>query len=126
MEVHAVTFWNLVQHNSLWRMPLGVETLLIIALGIALGYALSFFKPPAATGIACLFAVVIALVNFLAFTRFHLWFPWLIPALAQAPVALGWAYFFQAFNSYVELKLLESSLELFVSPRQVRRILKQP
>jgi adenylate cyclase len=65
-------------------------------------------------------------VSFAAFWRFNLWFPWLIPVAVQAPIALAWSYLFHSVKSFVETKLLETSLGLYLSPHLVKDILKQP
>ena len=126
VEFHALTFSNLVRQDWLSRLPTLVEILMIVLAGALLGYGLSLFRPFAATGIALLAALVCAGLAILVSARLNVWFPWLIVVAAQTPLAMGWSYLFHSLRTYVETKLLETSLGLYLSPAQVKRILKQP
>jgi adenylate cyclase len=126
VEVHALGFSNLVRDDWLGRLPSWMEALLIILAGAMLGYGLSLLRPLAATAAALAAALFVAACGYLLFAMCHTWFPWLIIAGAQVPVGLGWAYLVDSIRSYVERRLLERSLELYLSPRQVKEILKQP
>ncbi len=126
VEGHALTFSNLVQKDWLRRMPWQAEALVVMLAGLMLGYGLSLFRPLAATGLACAFALVATAISFMVFARFNLWFPWLIPVAAQLPAALAWSYLFHSIRSYMETKLLETSLALYLSPHQVSQIVKRP
>jgi adenylate cyclase len=126
VQLHALTFSNLTRQDWLRRLPGAVESLLLVVLGAAFGYGLSFFRPLAATGLTILASLIVAGASILAFAQLNVWFPWLIVVVAQAPVALFWAYLFHSIKSYVATQLLETSLALYLSPVQVKRILKQP
>ena len=126
VEVNALTFTNLVHEDWLTRPSEAVEILVVIITGLLLGYGLSLFRPLAATGAAILFALIMAGIAYFLFVRYKLWFSWLIPVVAQAPLALGWSYLFYAVKTYLETKLLETSLALYLSPHQAKQILKQP
>ncbi len=126
VEIHALTFSNLVRQDWLSRLPTLVEILVIALSGALLGYGLSLFRPLAATSIALLAALVCAGLAIFVSARFNVWFPWMIVVAAQTPLALGWAYLFHSIRTYMETKLLETSLALYLSPAQVKRILKQP
>ena len=126
VEVHALGFSNLVRQDWLGRLPPWVEAFVIILAGAMLGYGLSLMRPLAATAAALAAALFVAACGYLLFANCHTWFPWLIIAGAQVPVGLGWAYLVDSIRSYVERRLLERSLELYLSPRQVKEILKQP
>ncbi len=126
VEVHALTFSNLMRGDWLRRTSDPVEAVRVIVLGIALGYGLSLLRPLAATGAALGFVAAFSALAFLLFAKAHLWFPWLIPVAVQAPVALFWSYVFNSVKAYTETRLLEASLALYLSPQQARRILKQP
>jgi adenylate cyclase len=126
VEIHALTLCNLLHQDWMWRLSYGLEALLVLASGMMVGYGLSLFRPLAATGAALAFALAVTIVNYVAFVQLNLWFPWLIIVAAQAPAALAWSWLFHSIRSYLETKLLETSLALYLSPQQVQRILKQP
>lgn len=126
VEIHALTFANLTRGGWLRRWPLPLEWILIMATGLALGLGVSRWRPLAATGLALGIAAAAAGFSLLLTARFETWFPWLIIAGVQVPVALGWSYFLHSMRAYVEAKVLQSSLEFYLSPQQVRQILKTP
>jgi adenylate cyclase len=126
VEIHALTFANLMRQDWLRRMPTLAEFFVLVLTGCLLGYGLSLFRPLQATGIAILFSIVIVAVALLLSAKFNVWFSWLIVIAAQTPLALGWSYMFHSIRAYMETKLLATSLELYLSPHQVKQILKQP
>ena len=125
VEMHALTFCNLVQHDWLRQCPAAFQLIIVLLCGAVLGYGLSLFQPLAATGLAIGFALFVAVVSYVVVLRFNIWFPWLIPVAAQVPVALFWSYLFYSIRSHFETKLLETSLSLYLSPHQVKQIIKQ-
>jgi len=126
VQVHALTFANLQRGDWFRRWPLAVEALIVGGTGLLLGLGVSRLKPASATALALGIAVIVTAISLLLAARFNTWFPWLLVAGFQVPVALGWSYFLHSMRAYVEAKVLQSSLELYLSPPQVKQILKQP
>src|SRR6202008_194677 len=60
VEVHALTFANLMRQDWLRRLPIIVEALIIIFAGVLLGYGLTLFHPLAGTGMAAMAALATA------------------------------------------------------------------
>jgi adenylate cyclase len=50
----------------------------------------------------------------------------MIPVTVQIPLALGWAILFNSIRSFVETEFLKQSLALYLSPQQVKQILRDP
>jgi adenylate cyclase len=126
VEVHALSFSNLERRDWLRRLPRPIEALIIVIVGAGLGYGLSLLRPTWVTVTAIAIALAVTGAAYLFFARFNTWFPWLIIVGAQVPMTIGWAYLVDSIRSYVEKRLLERSMELYLSPRQVKEILKQP
>jgi adenylate cyclase len=126
VQIHALTFSNLVRGDWLRRLPPAFEALVVVLVGAGLGYGLSLLRPLWVTLTAVLIALFVAACAYLLFARFNIWFPWLIIVAAQVPMTIGWAYLVDSIRTYVEKQLLETSLELYLSPKQVKEILKQP
>ena len=126
VELQALTFANLMRQDWLTRPPTSVEMLIIVLTGGLLGYGLSLFRPLTTTGLALLFAALVAAIACFTSIKLNLWFPWAIIVAAQVPLALGWSYLFHSIRTYMETQLLTTSLELYLSPNQVKEILKQP
>ncbi|HEX7652897.1 MAG TPA: adenylate/guanylate cyclase domain-containing protein, partial [Verrucomicrobiae bacterium] len=64
--------------------------------------------------------------DFYLFDTERLWFPWLVVAAVQVPVAWAWSILYNSLSAYIQNRLLEQSLSLYLSPKQVQRILKDP
>jgi len=92
MEIMATTFLNLVNDDWLRRPPAWIEALLLALTGILIGGGFCSLKPLpgllSAAGVSL--AVMLASVSWSYFT--NCWFPWLVVAGGQVPVALAWAW----------------------------------
>lgn len=126
VQVHALTYANLQRGDWFRRWPAPLEALLVAGAGMLLGLGVSRLRPFGATALALGVAAGATAFSLLLAARFNTWFPWLIIAGVQVPVALGWSYFLHSMRAYVESKVLQSSLELYLSPQQVKQILKTP
>ncbi len=126
VEIHALTFANLVRQDWMTRLPDGLQTMLFIFAGILLGYGLSCYRPVAATGLAAAAAVIVTTLAIIMADRFHVWMSWMIIVAIQIPIGLSWAYLFSSVKSYVQTQVLETSLALYLSPESVKQILRQP
>jgi CHASE2 domain-containing sensor protein len=92
LEINATTFLNLVNGDWLRRAPGPLEFLLVVAAGILLGGGLCRLKPLFAllAAIGIFFAVMCVFVALSFYTNW--WFPWLVIAGGQLPLALAWAW----------------------------------
>lgn len=126
VDIHAITYANLVHQDWMTRLPDSLQITLFIVTGIVLGYGLSCFRPWAATGLAAGAALVVTSVAVFTANQFHVWMSWLIIVAIQIPIALAWAYLFNAIRSFVHTQLLQTSLALYLSPESVTQILKRP
>jgi CHASE2 domain-containing sensor protein len=103
VEIHALTFSNLLHKDwlvrlpTVWRMRL-LEALILAGVGGAIGYGLCLLRPWWATGVALLTALAVATVACFSALGLRVWFPWLIIVVAQIPVALGWSYLFNSLQ----------------------------
>ncbi len=69
VQVHALTFSNLVNHDWLRRLPVALEVLAIALIGAMLGYGLSLLRPLTATVAAIVFCVFFGGAAYLMFAR---------------------------------------------------------
>jgi len=125
-EIHATSFLNLLRGDWLNRLSGQTEQWAIILLGVLFGAGLALLRPLAATLWAIAGMALIALADYVAFAKFHYWFPWAIVALTQIPLALIWSISFNSVQLYVEKKLVEQSLALYLSPKLVKQFAKDP
>ena len=125
VEIQATAFLNLLRGDWLERFPSRVETLILIVLGLVFGVSLLLCRPLAATAIAGGgFALVLA-GSYLLFRQKLIWFPFLIVA-AQISIALGWSVLFNSVQLYVQKRLFEQTLSLYLSPKLVKKFSGNP
>ncbi len=125
VEVHATIYHNLMRKDWLTRLHWALETLLILGGGSLFGYGLSRFRPIAAGVLAALGMILtIALAMFL-FTSMRIWFAWLI-LFVQIPVAFVWSLMFHYAEKYVQNRVLEQSLSMYVSEARAHQLIKNP
>jgi adenylate cyclase len=126
VEIHATEFINLWRREWLSRpSPLNWIAAVVLT-GAILGYGIAQFRPITAVGVSLLaLGGLLALVIYLMWYR-RLWFPWMIIAGVQIPLALLWSVSFNSVQLYVQKRLMEHSLAMYVSPRRVRQIAQRP
>ncbi len=92
VEIMQTTFLNLVQGDWLRRLSAPWEFLLIVLTGFLIGGGLRQLKPLPAllVAIGIFLLLVCGFVTWSYFSNF--WFPWLVIAGGQLPLALAWAW----------------------------------
>ena len=123
VEVQATAFLNLLRGDWLRRFSGSAETLVVIGLGLLFGYGLVRFHPVLATSIALGGLVLVAGACYLLFSRKLIWFPWLI-IVVQISVALFWSILYNSIQLYVERRLYEQTLRLYLPPKLVKKFAK--
>ncbi len=93
VQIHVITFLNLVNENWLRRPSAWLEAWLLAATGILLGGGLSRMRcwPAFAVAAGTALAVMLGAACLSYFTNY--WFPWLVIAGGQVPCALAWTWF---------------------------------
>jgi adenylate cyclase len=128
VEIQATEYLNLVRGDWLRRLPLGllgIEQLVIVGLGFLFGAGLVFLRPAIAAVTAGLLLGLVILGSYYAFTRHNLWFPWLVVAV-QILAALSWSVLFNSVQIYVQKRLFEFTLGLYLSPKLVKKFSASP
>ena len=67
---------------------------------------------------------VVAAVNYFLFKYNFLWFPWLVVIVAIC-AALLWSILFNSIQLYVQKRLMEQTLALYLSPKLVKKYSQQ-
>ncbi len=120
VEVQATMFLNLLRGDWLRRLPAPVEAGIIIVVGLMTGYGLMRLRPGFAMLAAFIALVLAVLVSRDMFIRESVWFPWLIPCV-QVLLALLCSVAMNSIRLYVENRLFVQSLEMYLSPKLVRK-----
>jgi adenylate cyclase len=120
VEIQATGFLNLLRGDWLNRLSANGELAILIICGVLFGFGLARFRPLAASGISIFLAAFVSGLGYEAFVQLRLWFPWLL-VVVQIFVALLWSVVFNSIRLYVQNKLYEASLALYLSPKLVRK-----
>ena len=124
VELQATMFLNLVRGDFISRWPHGTERLILAAFGLLSGYGMVRRRP----WIAGIYAILgIGAVMWTAWAAFNrlVWFPWLIP-VAQISVAFAWSVLFNSVQFYVQKRMMEHTLSLYLSPKLVLKVARNP
>lgn len=119
-EIHAMQFLNLTRGDWLRRWPKWAEVAALVFAGALAGFGLVRFRPVVATGIAVLAALLVSGLAYVSFAHWLVWFPWLL-VVVQIFVAHAWSVVFNSVQLYVQNKLFEKSLEMYLSPKLVKK-----
>jgi adenylate cyclase len=120
VEIQATAFLNLLRGDWLKRSGFTTETWLILAAGLVFGWGLARFHPVWAALLALGGAGLVAGVCEVLFARELIWFPWLIVTV-QIAVALAWSVLFNSVQLYVDKRLYEQTLRLYLPPNLVKK-----
>lgn len=125
VEIQAITALNLIRGDWLRRTPVEIERAIILLCGLIFGAGLVWLRPQFATAIGLVTMVVIYLVSYALFKNKLLWWPWLIVEV-QVAVALLWSIVFNSIQLYVQKRLYQQTLSLYLSPKLVKKFSGNP
>jgi len=121
VDVQATQTLNLLRGDWLTRPSKTTIILIFLLAGVVLGYALPLFRPLPAMAVALAAGFLVAGLAQLLFSYQRLWFPWLIIVAVQIPVALLWAVAFNSVQLYVQNRLYQATLHMYLSPKLVKK-----
>jgi adenylate cyclase len=120
VEVQATLFLNLLRGEWLERFPREIEGWIIGLLGLFYGFVLVQCRPLIATLAAFFSAVLWMLAAYALLVTAKTWFPWLIP-VGLIGFALSFSIIFNSVQLYVQKRLFEHTLGLYLSPKLVKK-----
>jgi adenylate cyclase len=123
VDIHATQLLNLLRGDWLTRTSLSTEIILIALTGILFGYGLSLFRPLAAVLLAAGGGLLVAVIAQFFFTQARLWIPWMIIVAVQIPIALLWSVVCNSLRLYVQNRLYEQSLRMYLPPKLVKKFM---
>lgn len=120
VEIQATATLNLLRGDWLQRVPWAVETGCIWIVALLAGPLLLRLRPSWASLAAVGGLIAIIAVARWQFVHHARWFAWTIPVLQ---VGLGWIYSLSvnATRLFVQNRLYQQSLALYLSPKLVRK-----
>ncbi len=121
MDVQATEFLNLLQNDWLTRPSRRIQIIIITLSGLFFGFVLANLRPFPAVGIAIVSAVAVSFGVQMLFNHERIWFPWIIIVAIQIPVAMFWSVVYNSVQLYVQNRLFEESLRMYLSPKLVKK-----
>jgi len=119
VEIQATAFLNLVRGDWWRRTSITAEAVVLILVGALLGYVLMQARPWSATALAVIASGGALLASY-ALLRRNVWFPWLLP-VTQLGVVWVASVTVNSFRLYLERRLYEQTLSLYLSPKLVKK-----
>ena len=108
VEVHATQLLNLIRGDSLSRLSLSREMILLSLAAVLATLLLFSFRPlPGFVVALSLLFTVLLCVSFALHAK-QIWFPWLIISAVQIPGALAGSVLFQSLEWYRQKKKFEA------------------
>lgn len=108
VEVQATQLLNLVRGDSLKRLPLPAEALILFFSAMIFGWLMFRFRPLPAAGMAVAAEGIVFGAATIALARARTWFPWLIVEAVQIPTALAGSVVWQSVQWYQQRKKFEA------------------
>ena len=125
VEVQATAFLNLLHGDWLKRPPGWLESAGTIVLGLLLGFGFVRFRPSVAIWLGIGATAIVVGSAYVIFRSTLFWFPWLI-FVVQISFAFSWAIVFNSIQLYVQKRLYEYTLGLYLSPKLVKKFAGDP
>lgn len=98
-EVEATAILNLSRREWLSRLPAAAEAGIVVLVGALIGLAFTGMRRGGLILLASGSVVVVVVGSYLLFAKLRFWFPWLVVAGAQIPLAFTWAWMCDALEN---------------------------
>jgi adenylate cyclase len=126
VEVQATAFLNLLHDDCLYQVSAPIEFAIILVSGLLIGFGLRLLVPLQATLAALALIIAAFASDYFLFMTYHRWYCWCIIAAFQVPLAWMWSVVFNSVQLYVERRLFEQTLGLYLSHKLVKKFANDP
>jgi adenylate cyclase len=126
VEIHATVAANLLEGRRIDLLPRGVEAGMLILLPILASVAFAWLGPLYGLIALAVFAVLPLGTSVIAFNRFHLWAPTVIPAAIQLPLAYVVSVIWFYLTTVRDRERIKRAFSLYLSPAMTKQIAEDP
>jgi CHASE2 domain-containing sensor protein len=91
VDLLALNFLNILRGDGLSRCPAWIEFLLIVLVGLGVGFGFSVLRPATSAVVALLLATGVAGTALVLHGFWHVWFCWLLFAAVEIPCGWLWS-----------------------------------
>ena len=121
LEIHATILLNLLRGEWLTRRPAQVEIIVVLVIGLLLGF-LALPRPLVATTLGVAAAIALACCVWLMVWNQRVWFSWVVPVAIQVPVGLLWSVGAQYYLEARRRRELRRAFGFYLSPDMADKI----
>ena len=126
VEVHATIAANLVELREVKLLDRRLEVAWLLLLPLAASLTFVTLRPLAGGAAFLLLLVTPWVVAYVAFARFELWLPAVIPSAIQLPVSYGSSLIWYYLTTVRDREKIKRAFSLYLSPEMIRRIAEDP
>jgi len=126
VEIHATLAANLLEHREIRLADHRLEILFLLLLPLVSTLTFIYLRPLA--GGAAFLALLLApwAMGYVAFTRWGLWVPVVIPSAIQLPFSYGLSLIWYYLTTVRDREKIKRAFGLYLSPEMIRRIAEDP
>lgn len=125
VEIHAITFANLLRQDWLQRVPPMIELLMISLYGLVFGYLVTVLRPTLTLVMSALASLAVIVTAIVLLIQTNTWFAWQV-MIIQILVATIYSVGFNSLQLFVQKRLLQQTLAMHLSPTRVRQLISRP
>ena len=126
VEIHATLAANLLEHREVKLLDHQLESLLLLLLPLVSTLTFIYLRPLAGGAAFVAFLVAPWAMGHVAFTRWDLWLPVVIPSAIQLPVSYGLSLIWYYLTTIRDREKIKRAFGLYLSPEMIRRIAADP
>jgi adenylate cyclase len=126
VEVHATLAANLVEHREVKLLDRRLEVVMLLLLPLVASLAFMALRPLAGGAAFLLLLVMPWAMAFVAFGRWNLWLPAVIPSAIQLPMSYGLSLIWYYLTTVRDREKIKRAFGLYLSPEMIRRIAEDP
>lgn len=126
VEIHATIAANLLEGRRIRPAPQWLAALMLLLLPLLVTMAFIYLRPVGAAFALLALMLVPVGAAFLAFVRYQIWLPLVIPSVVQLPVAYAVSVVWYYLTTVREREKIRKAFAFYLSPSMIRRITDSP
>ncbi|HEX4824356.1 MAG TPA: adenylate/guanylate cyclase domain-containing protein [Candidatus Polarisedimenticolaceae bacterium] len=126
VEIHATLAANLLEHRQIRLLDSRAETALLLLLPLLSTLVFMYLRPLAAGGAFVAMLLAPWVMGYVAFSRYELWVPIVIPSAIQLPISYGLSLIWYYLTTVREREKIKRAFGLYLSPEMIKRIAEDP
>jgi len=126
VEVHATLAADLLEVREVRLLDPWAEAALLLVLPLVATLVFIALRPLAGGGAFVLLLLAPLVMAYLAFVRWNLWIPVVIPSAIQMPISYGSSLIWYYLTTVRDREKIKRAFGLYLAPEMIRRIAEDP